>query len=470
MTPALPRMTVAALGLMCLAGCTVVGPDYQRPDAPVSAAFKEAGGGWKAGEPRQPGPEAWWSTYDDAVLDQLERQVAVSNQTLKQNEAAYRLAMATLDQARAAYSPTVTGDASGQRSGRSGNLVVQNQYNLSLAVAWAPDLWGRIHRTVESDVASAQASAADLAAVRLSAQSALAGSYFQLRASDELKRLLDDAADAYTRSLAITRNQYAAGVASRADMVTAETQLLATRSQAVAVGVQRAQLEHAIAVLIGKPPADFAIAPALGLASVPAVPGMVPSALLERRPDIAGEERRMAAANAQIGVAEAAFYPDLTLSASGGFAATALSSLLTSSAGLWALGPQLAQTLFDGGARAAQVEQARATYDRTVAAYRQTVLAAFQQVEDQLAALRILAEQALVQDQVVASAMEAERLTLNQYRAGTVAYTTVVTAQAAALTARQTALSIRQSRLTASVVLIESLGGGWDAGALTATR
>ena len=236
------------------------------------------------------------------------------------------------------------------------------------------------------------------------------------------------------------------------------------------MGVQRAQLEHAIAVLIGKPPADFAIAPALGLASVPAVPGMVPSALLERRPDIAGEERRMAAANAQIGVAEAAFYPDLTLSASGGFAATALSSLLTSSAGLWALGPQLAQTLFDGGARAAQVEQARATYDRTVAAYRQTVLAAFQQVEDQLAALRILAEQALVQDQVVASAMEAERLTLNQYRAGTVAYTTVVTAQAAALTARQTALSIRQSRLTASVVLIESLGGGWDAGALTATR
>ena len=477
-----PRLSVAALlsataATLALAGCTV-GPDYRKPPVSTPAAFKEAAG-WKIGQPNdaaERGP--WWSIYNDPVLDALEKQVEVANQTLKADEAAYRQARAIVAEARAGYWPTVTAGGSFTRSGGGGGRAGGaagassgvgpiNEYDLNLASAtWELDVWGRIRRTVESNVASAQASAGDLAAARLSAQTTLASDYFSLRISDELQRLLDSTVDAFQKSLQITRNRYAAGVAARTDVVDAQAQLETTRSQAIAVGIQRAQFEHAIAVLIGKAPADFAIAPVRLQTAVPEIPPGLPSALLERRPDIAAAERRMAAANAEIGVAIAAYYPDLTLSASYGFASTALSTLLKSASQIWALGPALSGTLIDGGLRSAEVAAARAGYDQTIANYRQTVLTGFQQVEDQLATLRILMQQAKVEEVAVRDAEEAERLTLNQYKAGTVAYTSVITAQTAALSNEQSALGILQNRLTASVTLIGALGGGWNAGQL----
>lgn len=475
------RAAGVVVAVTTLAGCAV-GPDYQRPTAPMSEAFKEQGeaeassGLWKAGEPQDEASRGtWWRIYGDAALDGLESQVAVSNQTLKASEAAYRQALAVTDAARASFFPTLSLDASGTRAkslassrttSGSANSVVSNAYSTSLGASWEPDLWGRIRRTVESNEASAEASAADLASAQLSAQATLATDYFELRSEDALARLLEATVAAYSQSLQITRNQYATGVAARADVAQAETQLAQTQAQLVNVGVLRAQLEHAIAVLIGKPPAEFSIVADETFPSVPVLPVGVPATLLERRPDIAASERLVAAANAQIGVAIAAYFPTLTLTGSSGFSASTLGSLLQASNNVWSVGPQLALTVFDAGARSAQVEEARASYDQTVANYRQTVLTGLQQVEDELAALRILARQAEVQDQAVTSAEEAERLVLNQYKAGTVAYTSVVTAQATALSNKQTALTIAQNRLTASVTLIEALGGGWDRGQL----
>jgi NodT family efflux transporter outer membrane factor (OMF) lipoprotein len=438
------------------------------------ATYKELSG-WKPGVPQDAAPRGpWWSIYDDPVLDSLQRQVEVSNQNLKAAEAAFRTASALVGEARAGYFPTLTANASAQRSGqgkgtspsRSGFSTAGRtftEYDLSAAASWVPDVWGRIRRSVESATANAQASAADLASARLSAQALLATDYFQLRIDDELKRLLEDTADAYERSLEITRNRYAQGVAARSDVVQAQAQLETTRAQAIAVGVQRAELEHAIAVLVGKPPAEFSIAPAPLEMAVPVIPPGLPSTLLERRPDIAAAERIVAASNAEIGVAVAAYYPDITLSASYGFVGTALSSLLQASNAVWAFGPQVAATLFDGGLRSAQVAAAEATYDQSVANYRQTVLTGFQQVEDNLAALRILAQQAEVQATAVKDAEEAQRLILNQYKAGTVAFTSVITAQATALASEQVALDIMASRLAASVALVEAVGGGWNA-------
>ena len=459
--------------IAALAACTV-GPDYHRPPVETPAAYKEVDG-WKPSTPQDAiarGP--WWSVYNDPVLDKLVPQVVVSNQNLKAAEAAFRNATALVQEARANYFPIITGTASGQRSGQGGRSSVSGgrsfsgartltEYDLSADASWTLDVWGRIRRTVESQEADAQASAADLASAQLSAQATLASDYLALRIDDQLKKLLEDTAEAYARSLQITRNKYASGVAARSDVVQAQAQLESTQAQAIAVGVQRAQLEHAIAVLIGKPPADFSIAPAPFTLAAPLIPPGVPSALLERRPDIAAAERLVAAANAQIGVAVAAYYPDITLSASYGFAGTALSSLVQASNAVWSFGPQIAATLFDGGLRSAQVAAATATYDQSVANYRQTVLTGFQQVEDNLAALRILAQQADVQAVAVRDSEEAARLVLNQYQAGTVDYTSVITAQAAALASEETALSVLNSRLSASVALIEALGGGWDA-------
>ncbi len=459
-----------------LAACEV-GPDYERPVAAAPAAYKEIDG-WKPSAPSDlvnRGP--WWSIYNDPLLDQLEAQVDISNQNLKAAEAAYREARAVVAEARAGLFPTLSVDASAQRSGQgagsntSGGTAsrggrVQNQFNATASASWELDVWGRIRRAVESDVASAQASAADLAAARLSAQTLLATNYLQLRIADELKRLLDDTTVAFARSLQITVNRYQEGIAARSDVASARAQYESTRAQAINVGVQRAALEHAIAVLIGKPPAELTIVSDKFAAIVPVMPPGLPSTLLERRPDIAGAERRVAAANAQIGVAVAAYYPALTLSASYGVVSTALDTLFRTASGVWSVGPALAQTVYDAGLRSAQVDAARALYDQDVANYRQTVLAAFQQVEDQLAALRILEQQAAVQDAAVAAAQEAEALIFNQYTAGTVAYTNVITAQTVALSNRQTALSILQSRLVASVTLLEALGGGWDAAQL----
>ena len=462
------RSVIAIVGVV--SACTV-GPDYQRPDAPVPALYKEAG--WKVGQPLDAIDRgAWWSIYKDSLLDDLEKQVDISNQNLKAAEAAFQQAEWIVAQARAGFFPTLDLNASAQRSrtgggsssstgvGRSG--FTTSSFSTSASASWVPDLWGKIRRTVEGEVASAQASAGDLASARLSAQATLASDYLQLRMADELKRLFDAAASYYAESLRIARNQYRSGIADQSAVSQAEAQLESTQAQAIAVGVTRAQLEHAIAVLIGKPPAEFSIPATEAMIAVPVIPPGVPSALLERRPDIAAAERLMAAANAQIGVAEAAFYPDITLSAASGTSALTLNRLLATSSRFWSFGSNLVETIFDAGARSAQVEQARAVFDQDVANYRQTVLTAFQQVEDQLAALRILAEQAQVQDKAVAAAFEAARIINNQYLAGTVAFTSVVVADQTALSNAETAVNIRQSRLVASATLIQALGGGWD--------
>ncbi len=457
------------LALAGLAACAV-GPNYKRPTAPVPSSFKEING-WKPGQPQQAASgAAWWTIYQDPLLDGLEKQIDVSNQTLKASEAAYRQASALVSEARAAFFPTVGVDASALRTGtgggKSGRASITSQFSATGSLSWEIDVWGRIRRQVEASYASAQASAADLAAARLSAQSALATDYLELRIADELRRLLDETADADQKSLEITQNRYAQGTSAKSDVAQALAQVEGVRAQLINVGVQRAQLEHAVAVLIGKPPADVSIEPTPLNVPVPVVPPDVPSTLLERRPDIASSERAVASANAQIGVAISAYYPSITLSASYGLASSALENLFRASNAVWSVGPQLAETVFDAGLRSAQVAAARASYDQTVANYRQTVLAAFQQVEDQLAALRILERQAEVQDRAVKASAEAEELILNQYKAGTVAYTNVITAQTVLLGDKQAALSILQSRLVASVVLIEALGGGWTAAKL----
>jgi len=460
------RRVALAFVLAPLAACEV-GPDYVRPTAPTPVAYKEIDG-WKPSEPQVAASgTAWWTIYNDPLLDDLEKQIDISNQTLKASEAAFRQASALVQEARAAFFPTVALDASAVRSGagggQTGRATIKTQFAVTGDLSWEIDVWGRIRRTVEASYASAEASAADLAAARLSAQSALAADYLALRISDELKRLLDATADADAKALQITRNRYNQGTAARSDVAQALAQVEGVKAQAINVGVQRAQLEHAIAVLIGKPPAEFSIAPTPLELRVPVVPPGVPSTLLERRPDIAASERSAAAANAQIGVAIAAYYPAITLSASYGFVGSAIQTLIRASNAVWSVGPQLAETVFDAGMRSAQVAAARASYDQAIANYRQTVLAAFQQVEDELAALRILEQQAEVQDRAVRASEEAEALILNQYKAGTVAYTSVITAQTVSLGNKQTALSILQSRLSASIVLIEALGGGWTA-------
>ena len=460
-----------------VAACTL-GPNYARPGVEAPAAYKEAQG-WKPAEPRETEPRGpWWKVFNDPQLDALLDQVEVSNQTIKAAEARVREARALTQQAQAAFFPIVTANAGATRSGGRGGTGSningtgsqgggpRNNFNVALDVNWEIDLWGRVRRTVEAGEATAQASAADLEAAKLSAQAQLAADYFLLRAQDAQIRLLNDTVDAYQKSLQLTQNQYAVGVAARADVAQAETQLKSTQAQALDAGVQRAQLEHAIAVLLGKPPADFSIAPEAVATTFPPIPPGLPSELLERRPDIAAAERRAAAANAQVGVAEAAFFPSLTLSATGGFQSSVLSQLFSLPSRYWSLGPALAQTIFDAGLRRAQTAQAMATYDENVANYRQTVLAGFQEVEDNLAALRILEQEAAVQDEAVKSARESLTITLNQYRAGTANYLAVVVAQATALSNERAALTILGRRQTASVTLIKALGGGWDAAQL----
>ncbi|MGO9803379.1 MAG: efflux transporter outer membrane subunit [Steroidobacteraceae bacterium] len=469
---------VTLLAALILASC--VGPNYHRPSAPVPQRFKEAEG-WKPAEPREVASGAeWWSVYEDPTLGELEKQIDISNQTLKASEAAWREATALVTEARAGLFPVIGVSATGNRSGGPGAGVAnvaagaaaatqshpKNQFELAGTGSWDIDIWGKIRRTIESNVANARASEADLAAARLSAQATLATDYIELRVADEQQHLLDETVDAYKRSLDITQNQYKVGVAAKADVITAETQLEGAESQQIAIGVARATLEHAIAVLIGKAPGDFTLPPAKFGTLVPVIPVGVPSALLERRPDIAAAERQMAAANAQIGVAIAAYFPDVSLSGSFGYASNVVSGLVKAPNNLWSVGGAATDTLLDFGTRPAQVRQARAAYDAAVANYRQTVLTAFQQVEDELATLRILERQVQVQEQTVKDANLAVQLTLNQYKAGTVAYTSVITAQTTSLADSQTLLTIRQSRLAASVALIEALGGGWNAASL----
>lgn len=467
---------VALLGAALLAGGCTVGPDYVRPAVETPAAFKEAQN-WKVAQPRDNLPrDRWWESFGDPMLNDLAAQVDINNQNVKFAEANVRQARALTDQARSAFFPTVTGNASATRAGGRGgagntsNSGVDggggrgpaNLYNLSLDATWELDLWGRVRRNVESSEAAAQASVADLGGATLSAQALLAQDYLLLRVQDADIDLLNTTAAAYEKSLQLTRNQYAAGVAGRSDVVLAETQLKSTQAQAINAGVQRAALEHAIAVLMGKPPAEFSIAPEALKRNFPDIPPGMPSDLLERRPDIAAAERRAAAANAQIGVAEAAFFPTVTLSATGGFASTAVSNLFSAPARYWSVGAALAQTLFDAGLRQAQTAQAIAAYDANVATYRQTVLGGFQEVEDNLAALRLLEQQAAVQDEAVRAARESVTITMNQYRAGTANYLAVVIVQAALLSNERAAVAILGQRYAASVALIKALGGGWS--------
>ena len=468
--------------LLCLASLTgcLVGPDYQRPPpaAPPTPEFKETMG-FRPAMPNDTvdrGP--WWQIYGDPTLDRLAAQVDISNQTLKASEAAYRQARALVRQDQSGLYPSITATASTVQTGtgalRSGGTTAvvsqgQNgnvtsslsQYSGGGVLSWEIDVWGSIRRTIESDSAAAQASAGNLAAARLSAQADVAINYFSLRVSDQRTRLYQATVAAYARSLTIARNQVDAGIASRVDLAQAQTLYEQARSLLVAEGIARAQYEHAIAVLIGKAPSEFSLEPGQPPSDVPTVDAGVPSALLERRPDVAAAERLMAAANAKIGVAQAAYYPNISLGAAITFLSGGLGTLLQLGSSVWSLGPQLSATLIDGGARAAQVEGARASYDNTVATYRQTVLTAFQQVEDALAQQRILVQQEQVQRAAVAAAREAERLSLNQYLIGTVPYTTVVQTQTSALSAEQTLLNIRQSRLIASANLVKALGGGW---------
>ncbi|HEY2990824.1 MAG TPA: efflux transporter outer membrane subunit [Candidatus Binatia bacterium] len=461
-----------------LAACSV-GPNYVRPPVETPSAYKEAQA-WKQAEPRDERPRGnWWEVFNDAQLNALVTQVAITNQTIKAAEARVREARALTRAARAAFFPIVTANASATRSSSRGGTIVggsvdssggvRNNYNVALDVNWEIDLWGRVRRTVEASEATAEASAADLESAKLSAQAQLAEDYFLLRAQDAQIRLLNDTVAAYERSLQLTRNQYAVGVVGRADVAQAETQLKSTQAQAIDAAVQRAQLEHAIAILVGKPPAEFSLAAETVPTVFPVIPMELPSELLERRPDIAAAERRAAAANAQIGVAESAFFPSLTLSATGGFQSSVLSQLFSLPSRYWSLGPALAQIIFDAGLRRAQTAQAIATYDENVANYRQTVLTGFQQVEDNLAALKILEQEAAVQGEAVKAARESLAIVLNQYRAGTANYLAVVVIQAAALNNERTAISILGRRLTASVALIKALGGGWKEAPAAAT-
>jgi NodT family efflux transporter outer membrane factor (OMF) lipoprotein len=466
---------------LALSAC-MVGPNYHRPSAPLPVAYKELQG-WTIAQPQdaaERGP--WWRIYHDPVLDRLESRIDVSNQTIKQFEAQYRYAVALVQEARAGLFPTVginagvthgsgsggrgSGGASAAGGGGGGGGAPVTQYTVEGTIDWTPDVWGRIRRQVESQAAAAQVSAADLANARLSAQMTLATDYFDMRAEDSLTDLLRRTVAAYEATLRIVHNQYTAGTTSLADDVTARAQLEGARAELVGVGVQRAIYEHAIAVLTGRPPADLTIPPALLTAEVPVLPPGLPSTLLQRRPDIAAAERQMQEENALIGVQIAAFYPDISLSTLGGFVGNPLSQLFTTANRMWSLGASASETLFEGGGRTAAVAAARATYDQSVANYRQVVLTALQQVEDELSSLRILQDQAHAEGVAVAAAQRAVDVLLNQYRAGIVAYTSVVTEQTALLGDQQAALAVQQSRLVASVALVTALGGGWSTSAL----
>ncbi len=438
-----------------LLGC-VVGPDYLKPAAIVPGQYKELKG-WKVASPRDDFAKGeWWKPFGDRELDALESQVTISNQTLKADEANYRQAVALIAEARASLYPTVNFDPSITRSNPANVLL-----DAEASGSWTPDIWGKVRRAVEQQGAAAQVSAADLANARLSAQSTLALAYVQLREADSLRDLLADTVKQYQRSLDITQNQYTAGTSAKSDVITAQAQVLAAQAQEINTGVARAQNEHAIAVLMGRPPSGLSIHHAPLAQDIPAIPAQLPSTLLERRPDIAAAERTMAEENAAIGVAIGGYYPDLTLSAAYGYSGNPFIQQIAGANPAWSLGAALAQPLFNGGLTDAQVAAARAAYDSSMATYRQTVLTAFQQVEDNLVAIRVYGEEIKVQTEAVKSAEQAVQIALNEYRAGTQNFTTVVTAEATALTDEQSLLATRANRLSAAVSLVVALGGGW---------
>jgi NodT family efflux transporter outer membrane factor (OMF) lipoprotein len=456
------------------------------------AAYKETDG-WQLAQPKDDVLHGkWWELFDDPQLNALEQQVNVSNQNIAGAFASFLQARALVKQARAQYYPTLTTSPSISRSRSSASLAQSGAgtatgagtaiagtaatggtftaYDLPFDASWTPDLWGRVRNTVNSNVAAAQASAADLENTRLTAQAELAVDYYQLRTQDSLKQLLDATVVAYQESLQVNQALYETGIGADEAVAQAEVQLQSTQAQDTNLGIARAQYEHAIALLVGQPASTFSLPVEPLKANPPAIPLGVPSQLLERRPDVAANERLMAQANAQIGIAKAAYYPSLTLSATGGFESSSIANWLTWPSRFWSVGPTLAETLFDAGLRTATVEQFQAAYDQTVASYRQTVLTAFQQVEDNLAALRILSTQTQQQDAAVNAARRYLAIATDRYKLGLDPYLDVITAQTTLLSNQQTAVSLRMQQLTDSVQLIEALGGGWDATQLPSVR
>ena len=460
------RRTLTLAVALLLAACAT-GPVYERPGAPTSATYKEAEG-WVSAAPAdtlERGP--WWTLFQDPALDQLVSRVEVSNQNVAAAVAAYEQARAFVREQRASLFPVVTVDGGASRA-RTG-AGSRNSFQVSIGGSWEPDVWGRLRRTIGAASASAQASAADLAAARLAAQGELATAYLNLREIDAQKALLAATIEGFRRSQQITQNRYDQGVAARTDVLQAQTQLTNAQADLTDLDRQRAQLEHAIAVLIGEAPGNFSLAPLPDWKPVvPDVPVALPSTLLQRRPDIAAAERRVAAANERIGIAQTAFFPNVSLNGSLGQGASQIGRLFSASSMLWSLGVSAAETLLDFGARRARVDEARSAYEQDVARYRQTVLSAFADVEDELAAARVLMQEEALRRTASQAADDVERQVLNRYRAGIVGYTDVVTAQATALNARRALAQIIVNRQTTAVALIQSLGGGWTADTIAA--
>jgi NodT family efflux transporter outer membrane factor (OMF) lipoprotein len=444
------------LAALALPGCAPVGPNFERPAALVSPQFKEIKG-WKIATPRiNEAKGEWWSVFHDPELDSLERVVAVSNQTVKSDEANYREALALINEARAGLFPTINGSGAATRSSPSFTTLTAEASGM-----WTLDVWGQVRREIEAQQAGAQTSAANLANALLAAQSLLALSYVTLREADSLEDLLARTVVEYKRSLTITQNQYNAGTAAKSDVITAETQVLNAQAALIAAEFTRAQAEHAIAVLMGRPPAGLSVPHGALATTVPSIPVGLPSSLLERRPDVAAAEQTMREANAEIGVEFAGYFPAVSLSGLFGYAGNPFATQLGVDNPVWSFGASLAQPLFNGGLTTAQVEAARQTYDADVATYRETVLTAIQQVEDNLAGIRIFSREVKVQAEDVRISQQATQITLNEYRAGTQAFTAVVVAEAQQLTAEESLLST-QGQVQADVVsLIVALGGGW---------
>ena len=464
------------LGISMLLSACAVGPDYARPAIESPAQFKENKGWVQAASLTVSSQGAWWSIFDDETLNTLEPRVTQANQSLRASYYAYQQALALTDMARAAEFPTLGTSISSTRSssgngttpngtatgfGAAGAAPIITGKTFGFSASWAPDFWGKVRRQVEADEASALTSRDNLLAAQLSLQTTLAQDYFQIRQIDSQIALAQSTVSAYQKFLQLTQNRYAAGVVTTADVALAQSQLANARVQLAAFNVQRPQLEHAIAVLIGEAPTNFSLPPMPSLPQPRVIPAGLPSQLLLRRPDLGASERQVAAANAQIGVAESAFFPALTLSAQRGWRSPTFANLVSAPNAFWSVGPSLATTLFDAGARSALVAQSKNTYQQAVAQYRQLSLQAFQQVEDQLAALAALADEAQLQMQAVAAADESLRLTTNQYKAGIVTYLNVITAQTTSYTAHNATLQITGQQLTANVALIQALGGGW---------
>ncbi|MGT2475887.1 efflux transporter outer membrane subunit [Paraburkholderia terrae] len=463
-------LAVAALALLASA-CTV-GPDYHRPQVSVPATYAELPG-WAMAQPATAGPQGdWWTSFNDPLMNELEPLVSVSNQTVRENYANYQQALAEVRAAHAGLFPTLgaTGSGTKERSAVGNTARVVNSASLEGDVSWAPDLWGQVRRTVEESKATAQSDEATLAYATLTEQIALATAIIELRTSDANIDILQQTVQQYQHYLDVVSEQDKAGTIPPSNLITARTQLEIAQSNLIALGVARAQSAHAIAVLVGKNPEDLSFAHSTAMPVLPDVPVGVPSTLLERRPDISAAERKMAAQNAAIGVEVSAYYPTISLSGLAGFTQSPVSGLLHVANYVWSLGGSASETLFDGGLRSADVDAAKAAYDAAVASYRGTVLKAFQNVEDDLSGLRILADQSAVLETAVRDANRGAEIAFNEYQAGTVDYTTVATAQATQLSAQQSALSVQESRLLDAASLFGDLGGGWSTDQLHGAR